>query len=61
MADERLRVSYGAEAEHISDVLDQIAQRVGSSQFAAWFAEGQRLDPDGTVRLAVELVAAHRS
>jgi len=61
MADERLRVSYGAEAEHISDVIDQIAQRVGSSQFAAWFAEGQRLDPDGTVRLAVELVAAHRS
>ena len=60
MADERLRVSYGAEAEQISDVVDQIARRVGTSRFTAWFADGQRLDPDRAVRLAVELVAAHR-
>ena len=60
MADARLRVSYGAEAEQIADVLDGVERRVGSNQFATWFAEGQRLDPDGTVRLAVELVDGHR-
>jgi predicted ATPase/DNA-binding winged helix-turn-helix (wHTH) protein len=60
-SDERLRVSYGVEAEQISDVLDQIARRVGSSQFDTWFSDGQRFESDNAVRLAMELVAVHRS
>jgi len=60
-ADERLRVSYGTEAEQAPELLDQIRRRVGSSRFATWFADGQRLDPNGAVQLAIELVAAHQS
>ena len=61
LSDPRLRVSYGAEAEHISSVLKDAEARVGDGEFRRWFDAGRALDVDGAMRLATDLVAALRS
>jgi predicted ATPase len=59
VSDDGLRVSYGIEAERISDTLDEVRRRAGAAQLEAWFEEGRTLDLD-RVRVAAELVDQHR-
>ncbi len=58
LSDPQLRVSYGAEAERIRDVLRDAEARVGSDDFRAWFEEGRALDVDAAMRTAAARVAA---
>ncbi len=60
MSSERLRVSYGREAEQIVALLDRTQRRVGSSRFGEWFSHGQSLDLHDALLLAVEIVERHR-
>ena len=61
LSDPRLRVSYGAEAEHISGVLRDVQARTDDAEFRSWFDAGRALDVDGAMGLASDLVAALRS
>jgi len=55
-----LRLSYGAEADRISKVLEVVEQRVGTDRYSRWFAEGRALDPDQALRTAARIVDEHR-
>jgi hypothetical protein len=61
MSSTRLRVSYGSEASEVSDVLDRIQRRVGSTRFDEWFSHGQGLDADDALHFAAEAIERHRN
>ena len=61
LSDPRLRVSYGAEAEHVSGVLRDVQARTDAAEFRSWFDAGRAIDVDGAMGLASDLVAALRS
>ncbi|MEY2471460.1 MAG: hypothetical protein QOK28_789 [Actinomycetota bacterium] len=58
-AHDGLRPSYGTQAERISETLDAVKRRVGTTQFEKWFDEGLSLGDD-RVRIAAEIVERHR-
>ena len=61
VSDDQLRVSYGAEAERIAEVLADIERVVGADTFSAWFGEGRELNIDSAASVAAELVEGHRA
>lgn len=61
MSHEQLRVSYGAEASSVSDVLIDVEARVGTSQFTTWFAHGRTLDLPQAVRNAADRADHHKA
>ncbi len=60
LSDDRLRRSYGAEADRIGQVVAETAAAIGPVQFDRWFGEGQVLDVEQAIRAAQGFVEHHR-